>query len=805
MDVKSQSRLLLLAALFIGLYALGLSISPAVIHRSWDVDYSWGHWLAVGVWSAGFGYLYWLLRRRMPDSDVFLLAVVGLLSGWGVLTIWRLSPSFGIRQTIWLGVCFILVSAGMQVRQLYFWLRRYKYVWLVVGTLLLLSTLVFGTNPMGYGPRLWLGCCGVYFQPSEPLKLLLVIYLAAYLADRQAMIEALQRAWEENPPTLSQRLGKSMPLLIPTILMSGIAIALLLVQRDLGTAAIFVGLYAVILYLGTGWLWVPLVNLAGLVATGFMGYYLFDVVRLRIDAWINPWLDPSGRSYQIIQSLMAVANGGVLGRGPGLGYPEVVPIAHSDFILSAIAEETGLAGVLGLVLLLAFFLHRGLRLAFHAVDPFQRFLAGGLTTYVVAQSILIMGGNIRLLPLTGVTLPYVSYGGSSLLVSFVAWLLLARMPSGTRRQSDEMTGQAVLLNRLGSILLLGLLALAAINGWWSIVRSGDLLSRTDNPRRAIAEQYVPRGAILDRNENVLVETVGTVEAYHRKSYYALGAVLGYNHPVYGQAGLEASFDPYLRGVAGYPPDVIWWNHILYGHPPEGLDLRLTLDITLQALAQSLFGAEKGALVMINAANGEIYAITSQPSFDPTRLDEQWEMLMEDDDSPLFNRAVQGEYPAFGLMEVLPLDDVIENTAAWDDALRLLGGKTFQVDDGVTNPLYAALAAAVLTNEGVQPSPKIALSVRPPGGAWQTLPPPGRPVTLSGGDSAFRLANPRLIHETNFWYLVSQVAGNSYTWFVGGTQPTYQGVPIVLALVIETGNEALAQEIGLTMMQHALLP
>ena len=171
-----------------------------------------------------------------------------------------------------------------------------------------------------------MGCCGIYFQPSELLKLLLIVYLAAYLADRPV---------ESSPPS------RLLPLLIPTLILTGLALLLLIFQRDLGTAAIFLVLYAVIVYSGTGDYRVLIFSILVLILAAIVGYALFDVVDLRVDAWINPWLDPSGRSYQIVQSLLAVANGGLIGRGPGMGNPGLVPIAQSDFIFSAISEESG--------------------------------------------------------------------------------------------------------------------------------------------------------------------------------------------------------------------------------------------------------------------------------------------------------------------------------------------------------------------------------------------------------------------------------------------------------------------------------
>ncbi|MBU4224496.1 MAG: FtsW/RodA/SpoVE family cell cycle protein, partial [Chloroflexi bacterium] len=404
-----QSRLLKLAALFLFLYSLILTLAPAARERSWAVDYRWSHWLGFVIWAGLMALTHYQLRRRLPDSDPYLLPLAALLSGWGLLTVWRLDSSLGVRQALWLIVSSGVLILGLRLPADLRFLRRYKYLWLTGGLLLTALTLVFGSNPLGGGPRLWLGCCGVYFQPSEPLKLLLVVYLAAYLADRfhvgtfsRMNVSTFKRA---NVQTY-------LPLLLPTLIMTGLALLLLLVQRDLGTASIFIFLYTILLYLASGKKRVLLISLVGLGLAGIAGYFFFDVVRLRVDAWLNPWLDPSGRSYQIVQSLMAIANGGMIGRGPGMGSPGLVPISISDFIFSAISEETGLLGTIGLFALLGLFTAHGMRAALRAPDSFRRLLAAGLTVYLGAQSVLIIGGNLRLLPLTGVTLPFVSYGGS---------------------------------------------------------------------------------------------------------------------------------------------------------------------------------------------------------------------------------------------------------------------------------------------------------------------------------------------------------------------------------------------------------
>jgi cell division protein FtsW (lipid II flippase) len=801
-----QARLLKLAALFLFLYSLILTLAPAARERSWAVDYRWGHWLGFVIWAGLIALTHYQLRRRLPDSDPYLLPLAALLSGWGMLTVWRLDASLGERQALWLVVSLGIFILGLRLPADLRFLRRYKYLWLTGGLLLTALTLVFGTNPLGGGPRLWLGCCGVYFQPSEPLKLLLIVYLAAYLAG--AMPINL-RPW---------------PLLAPTLAVTGLALLLLLVQRDLGTASIFIVLYTLVLYIASGRKRVLLVSLAGLGLAGLAGYFLFDVVRLRVDAWLNPWLDPSGRSYQIVQSLMAIANGGIIGRGPGMGSPGLVPISISDFIFSAISEETGLLGTIGLFALLGLFLTRGMSVALHAPDSFRRLLAAGLTAYLGAQSVLIIGGNLRLLPLTGVTLPFVSYGGSSLLTSYLALLLLLIISS---QPDDEpaplLHPQPYLV--VTALLGLGLIAAALANGWWAVWRGPDLLTRTDNPRRTISDRYVQRGGLLDRNATPINITQGESGSYSRiYPYPNLAPITGYTNPTYGQAGLEASLDPYLRGLQGNPASRIWLDHLLYGQPPPGLDVRLTIDLDLQRKADSLLGEHTGALVLINAQSGEILVMASHPTYDQNKLDEEGPSLAQDPRAPLLDRATQGTYPpgsalipfhqAAGLggypsgSSLEKLYESLGFYTAPELRLPVAAASTARGELRVS-PLQMALAAATLSNQGILPAPRLAMAVDTPQQGWVILPPLGEPSEALSAQATATTAESLIVSGQPFWQAsgkgVETQEHKTITWYLAGTLPDWQGTPLALVIAIEEDNPTFSEYLGQTLMQEALQP
>ncbi len=850
------------AAVFLFLYSVVLTLSPAVRLHSWNVTYRWIHWIGFTVWLVGFALITRQVSRRLPEHDPYLLPAAALLSGWGLLTIWRLNQTFGIRQTIWLAVALLAFYVGLRLTRPLSLLRRYKYVWLVGGLLLTALTFLFGTYPGGAGPRLWLGCCGVYLQPSEPLKLLLIVYLAAYLADNLLVSFSLKQ------------------LLPPTLVLVGASLAILITQRDLGTASLFLLLYFLIIYLASGRWRILLVAGGILLIAALIGYQLFGVIQVRVNAWLDPWLDPTGKSYQIVQSLIAVASGGLIGSGPGMGNPGVVPIAQSDFIFAAIAEETGLIGTLGLVTLLGLIAGRGFMAALRASNHYQRYLAAGLSVYLALQSILIISGNLRVLPLTGVTLPFVSYGGSSLLTSFLALLIISLIATRSEEEPVPMVNPAPYVLTSG-LLFAALAVIGLFNGWWAYARAGSLVDRGDNPRWSIGDRYVPRGTIVDNQNQPIAVSVGQPGSYTRKvEDPALGPVIGYTNPIYGQSGLEASLNPYLRGVRGSPSSLIWSSNLLYSQRPPGLNVRLSIDLENQQMADQLLGNHRGAVVLMNAKTGEVLVMASHPYFDPNQIDQKWEQWIKDPNAPLLNRATQGQYPlgtATGPFllayedssSVLPPlqsgttyryegktwdcsvppanpaktwgelvaagcpGSLVNLTRAMNSAqlanlFRSLGfgqapdiqlpvaapSKIEEVantelsavgqSDLRVSPLQMAIAASVISASGSRPSPLLAVAVDTPQQGWVVLPnqPPVKALSASAANNA---ADQLAISGRPLWGALGSAftKEGKITWYLGGSRPEWQGSPLGVAVVLEEDNPALAEQIGQSLMEKTL--
>jgi cell division protein FtsW (lipid II flippase) len=860
---QTQSRLFQLAALFLVLYSVVLTLSPAVRLHSWQVNYRWSQWIGVAAWFVGFIAIHRLSMRHLPERDPYLIPIVSVLAGWGLLTIWRLGNDIGLRQTVWLALSTVAFGMMMTRPRVILLLRRYKYLWLTGGLLITGLTFILGTYPGGDGPHLWLGCCGVYLQPSEPLKLLLVIYLAAYLADRSLL-----------------RLGL-FSLLLPTLILGGAAMVILIGQRDLGTATLFIVVYSVVIYLASGKRRVLVISAILILAAAFIGYQLFSVIQVRLAGWLNPWVDASGKSYQIVQSLLAIASGGTMGNGPGIGNPGIVPVAQSDFIFAAISEETGLTGTIGLMVLLGILAIRGLVIALRASNVYQRFLAAGITVNLMAQSILIIGGNLRLLPLTGVTLPFVSYGGSSLLTSFISIALLALISNHSEDEVAALPNPRPFIFT-GGLLLVSLLAAGTVNAYWSVIRNADLQQRTDNPRWAVNDRYVGRGNILDRNNQPIAITTGTPGNYQRTLLQPdLGPIIGYSNPLYGQAGLEASLDGYLRGLQGNLSSTVEFYQLFYAQTPPGLNVRLSIDLKTQKLADTLLAGKAGALVLLNADTGEVLAMSSHPGFDPNTLDENWNVWSKDPRGLFVNRATQGQYPPgtalspFVLAIVLgqqnlptqaPPSSIIFNASEWDCAIPVSGNNSWgelishgcpgaansmaqlirpdqlnqlihqieldrapqinlpvatvkpvqaQADSNslalgegnlLVSPLQMALAAAALSPQGNIPASRIASAYQSALQGWVVLP----------GPQAFPMQQLNRRAETTqflqsqdlpIWEVTATALAlkGKIAWYLAGTIDAWHGTPLTLALVLEENDPSSAQKIGENILKTLLLP
>jgi len=406
-----------------GAFLLVNFISMAILNSAFNLT----DWLLFVVWLICAAVGDWWLARRLPRRDMLMFPLAMFLSGWGLLLINRLTQPFADRQAVWLviSVAVMMLVAGFP--HALRWLRNYRYILLMFGLLLLIGTIILGRNPSGLlgAPQLWLGVGSVFFQPSEALKIILVAFLASYLAEQYPALRAEEMSGGRGFLNVSPRIYG------PILLMWGISVIILVWQRDLGTAILFFIVFLVLLYVASGSTFILASGAALILIAGVVAYKLFAVVELRVDIWLNPWPEADGRAFQIVQSLLAFAAGGVFGQGIGQGSPGYIPVTHSDFIFAAVGEEWGLLGVIAIIACIAIYVTRGMRIAIsQRPQSFLSLLAAGLSMLIAIQSLMIMGGVLKLIPLTGVTLPFLSYGGSSLLVSFIITGLLLRLSAG---------------------------------------------------------------------------------------------------------------------------------------------------------------------------------------------------------------------------------------------------------------------------------------------------------------------------------------------------------------------------------------
>ncbi|HEY5012702.1 MAG TPA: FtsW/RodA/SpoVE family cell cycle protein [Acidimicrobiia bacterium] len=379
----------------------------------------------LGALLAGIVGLYVIahlaVRRLAPHADGTLLPLAAVLNGIGFVTITRLDRNLARIQSIWSAVgvaAFVLtLLAVRRVRTL----ERYTYTFALAALGLLLVPLVPHLGLTVNGARIWAHLGPLHFQPGEPAKVLWVAFFAGYLTQKRELLSAGSRSIGRLRLPAARHLG---PLLVTW----GVSILVLVFERDLGSSLLFFAVFASMLYMATERSAYLLGSLALFSAGAVTAYHLFGHVRDRVQGWLNPWPYRTGpKGYQIIQSWYAFAAGGVYGKGIGLGIPDRIPYASTDFIFAAIGEELGLIGTLAIVACFLLLVGSGYRIAVESPRPFSKLFAAGLTTILGLQTFIIIGGVTRMIPLTGITLPFVSYGGSSLVANFVILALLLRM------------------------------------------------------------------------------------------------------------------------------------------------------------------------------------------------------------------------------------------------------------------------------------------------------------------------------------------------------------------------------------------
>jgi len=616
-----------------------------------------------------FAVAHLAARRFAPGADPALLPIAALLSGIGIAVIARLDTggsNLASAQVLWLLAGVAALVATLVLVPSLERLARFKYSIMLLGLALLLLPAVVGREING--AKLWLRIGSYSFQPAEVAKVLVVLFLAAYLAENREVLSVSTR----------RVLGLWMPparQLAPLVVMWAVSLVVLIAEKDLGSSLLFFGVFLAMVYVATGRPAYVLVGIALFAVGAAVAYLAFAHVRARVGIWLDPFADAQKNGYQLVQSLFSLAAGGLTGTGLGKGLPERIPFVATDFIFSAIGEELGLLGGVAVVTAYLVFCLRGLATAVRARSDMAAFTAAGLVASFGLQAFVIVGGVTRLIPLTGITLPFVSYGGSSVLSNFILLGLLMRAGDDAPEDGADIVatgrtgslGRVALAGRLTGVgwLVTGLIAALVVNlTYIQIVAAPALAANPGNTRNLERELRAERGAILTRDGVVLARSVKTGARYTRT--YPAGQlashVVGYYSARYGRAGIEAAYNDVLAGHRAFSDVQAALDEAL-GRTPPGSDVVLTIDSRIQAAAEKALAGRRGACVAIDPRTGAVLALASSPAYEPATVDTEWATLSSGASAPLVDRATASLYPPGSTFKVVTLTSALSNGTA----------------------------------------------------------------------------------------------------------------------------------------------
>lgn len=690
MSRRTTELLLLIAAAFpvTLLYALYVVNAGAVLSFQTLA-------VPLGLFAA-FAVAHIGVRLFAPGADPALLPIVFALSGIGITFVTRLEPSASMGQIVYLFLGVALMVGTLAVVKNLEVVKRYKYVLGAAGIALLVLPMLIGTEI--YGSKLWIKIGSFQFQPGEFAKVFIVLFLAGYLAENRELLSISNRTV----------LGVKLPrprLLYPLFIVWGVCLLVVAFERDLGSALLFYTIFLIMLYVATGRVSYVLIGLVLLAVGAFGMYQIMGHVQVRVAIWLDPFKDAQNLGFQIVQALYSLADGGLLGVGIGKGLGgDTIPVVASDMIFAAIGEEMGLLGGAAVLLLFMLFAVRGLTTAARAKSDLAAFSAAGLTAAISFQAFTIVGGVTKLIPLTGVTLPFMSQGGSSLLASFVIVALLLRAgdeatgrsteiantsteltpvgyrPGGSRGShmlrpaldtpESGLLGRVALANRLTRTVFLFTALFAVLIGnltYIQVFKAAEYQDMPSNNHTITKARYIKRGSIITADGLTLAESIQQEDGTYVRSYpngnLAAHAV-GYYSQQYGSSGVESSQDKTLTGSKDYSS---WQNALnsLAGITEPGNSVQLTIDSRIQQAAEQALAGRKGAIVVLDPRTGAVLAWASAPAYDNTNIAAAMEAANASGgaDTSMFDRATQALYSPGSTFKTVTLSSALENGVA----------------------------------------------------------------------------------------------------------------------------------------------
>lgn len=643
---------------------------------------------------AAFAAAHIGVRIFAPGADPAILPVVFTLSGIGITFVTRLQPDASLSQVIFLFLGVALMVGTLAVVKNLEVIKRYKYVLGIAGIILLVLPMFIGTEI--YGSKLWIKIGGFQFQPGEFAKVLIVLFLAGYLAENRELLSISNRTV----------LGIKFPrlrLLYPLFIVWGVCLLVVAFERDLGSALLFYTIFLIMLYVATGRMSYVIIGLALLAVGAFGMYQIMSHVQVRVAIWLDPFSDAQNLGYQIVQSLFSLADGGLAGVGIGKGMADIIPVVASDMIFAAIGEEMGLLGGSAVLLLFMLFAVRGLTTAARAKSDLAAFSAAGLTAAISFQAFTIVGGVTKLIPLTGVTLPFMSQGGSSLLASFVIVALLLRAGDEATGRSTEIAntstdlatagyrttvrgshmrrpaldtpesgllGRVALANRLTRTVFLFTALFAVLIGnitYIQVIKASEYQDMPSNNHTINKARFIKRGSIITADGLTLAESIQQADGTYARSYpngNLAAHVVGYYSQQYGTMGIENTQNDTLTGSKDYSS---WQNALnsLAGISEPGNSVQLTIDSRIQRAAEQALAGRVGAIVALDPRSGAVLAWASAPTFDNTNIQAAIEAANASGgaDTSMYDRATLALYTPGSTFKVLTLASALENGLA----------------------------------------------------------------------------------------------------------------------------------------------
>lgn len=581
-----------------------------------------------------------MFHMLYPQANRLLINNMCMLLSVGFVMLTRLSYDKAIKQ-------FLIVVAALAIAlAVPFILGKLKnlsaltWAYGLVGIFALGAVLVAGavTN----GSKLTVSVAGIAFQPSEFVKILFVFCMAGFLCR-----------------------AASFSQLVFSALMAGAHVLLLVFSRDLGSALIFFVAYILMVYCATNQPLYLLLGLAGASVASVASYFLFSHVRVRVQAWKDPWSVIDGAGYQITQSLFAIGCGNWFGLGICQGSPESIPYVETDFIFAAIAEELGVIFAVCLILVYVSCFLMLMYMALHLKQTFWKLVVVGLAVTYLFQILLTVGGGTKFIPLTGVTLPLISYGGSSVLTTLLMFSIaegISCLPAvgGKRKKSSE-------INVISCLFVSIFLVMMGYIIYYTATNEEELINNSYNPRQQMLLAQNTRGTIYARDGEVLAETIVAKDGSTTRSYpyeELFAHTVGYSTK--GKTGIEAQANYYL--INSSLPFAQKAANEAAGLKNAGDCVITTLDVKLQQKAREALGVYKGAIIAMDPGTGEILAMVSTPSFDPNQIVETWDEIVADEKSGvLVNRAAQGLYPPGSTFKIVTaLAYIREHTDDWQN-------------------------------------------------------------------------------------------------------------------------------------------